>query len=57
MKRAASVCPKCGHDSEPWVFHEGKWWVKRSDGDYYLDEARNEWVQWRAPGDYPIRDQ
>jgi hypothetical protein len=50
MRRDASVCPHCRHESKPWLFHQEKWWVKGEDGgDYWLNEQTNEWVKWRSP--------
>ena len=49
MRRDASVCPHCQRDSDPWIFHDGYWWVKRDSGDYYYDESKNEWVLLESP--------
>jgi hypothetical protein len=26
MMREARICPGCGTDSDPWIFHNGVWW-------------------------------
>jgi hypothetical protein len=45
IRRDASVCPHCQRESAPWRLHNGRWWVKGSDGkDYYL--KGREWVEW-----------
>lgn len=44
MRRDASVCPHCQRNSEPWIFHENRWWVKRESGDYFLDEKTGNWT-------------
>jgi predicted amidophosphoribosyltransferase len=43
MRRDASVCPHCRMASEPWTFHDGRWWVIRPDATYYLDERSQTW--------------
>lgn len=44
MRRDASVCPHCRHESQAWSHHEGNWWV-RVDGTWHrLDEEANTWV-------------
>lgn len=45
IKREASVCRFCGRESEAWSLYQGHWWVKRPDGDFWLDEPRNVWVK------------
>jgi hypothetical protein len=44
MRRDASVCPHCRRESQPWRLHEGRWWVEKPEGWYYLDDQRNAWV-------------
>jgi hypothetical protein len=45
MRRDARVCPHCRSESEPWMFHENRWWAKSDDGAWWWrDEARGEWV-------------
>lgn len=46
IRRDASVCPHCQRESEPWLLHDGRWWVKRDSGDYYLDEKTGAWMKW-----------
>ena len=49
MRRDASVCPHCRHESQPWTLHEGNWWVK-ADGNWHrLDEIENKWVPAETP--------
>jgi hypothetical protein len=49
MRREASVCPHCRHESEPWKPLEGKWWVQM-DGDWHwLDEATGAWTRLEKP--------
>lgn len=44
MPRDASVCATCRRDSEPWQFHEGRWWAKTPNGEWrWRDEATGEW--------------
>ena len=47
MRPDASVCPHCQRESQPWRLHEGRWWVERPEGWYYLDDQRNAWVLYR----------
>jgi hypothetical protein len=43
MRRDASVCPHCRHESPAWKLHEGHWW-SNVDGTWYrLDEQTNSW--------------
>jgi hypothetical protein len=51
IKREATVCRYCGRESEAWIPFEGRWWVKRPDGDYWLDEAHSEWVKYEPSGE------
>ena len=53
IRRDASVCPHCQRETEPWRLYQGRWRVKRADGDYWLDEERNAWVRWDAQTDAP----
>lgn len=45
IRRDASVCPHCQRESDPWILHEGRWWVKRESGDYFYDEKKNSWTK------------
>ena len=54
MRRDASVCPHCRHDSPPWTWHEGRWWFRSTDGNaYWLDEGQGRWVLWTQPAAPP----
>jgi hypothetical protein len=54
MRRDASVCPHCRHDSKPWTMHDGHWWVVGDDGEHHwFDEQKNEWVRFSAPSARP----
>lgn len=44
IRRDASVCPHCQRESEAWTFHKGKWWVRRKDGWYWLNDQTGEWA-------------
>ena len=44
MRRDASVCPHCRHDSEPWVFEGGRWRAKVGEAWDQFVEATREWV-------------
>jgi hypothetical protein len=49
MRRDASVCPHCRHDSEPWTLHEGNWWAM-VDGEWYRrDDVAGTWVAAETP--------
>jgi hypothetical protein len=50
MRRDADVCPHCRMNSEPWSFRDGRWWVSRPSGSYYLDPGTQQWVQAQSPG-------
>lgn len=50
IRRDASVCPHCQRESEPWRLHDGHWWVKRDDGDYYYEEKANTWIKFETTG-------
>lgn len=42
MPRGEAVCPHCGNESKPWVFHAGVWWTKgpgASDEWQWIDES------------------
>jgi hypothetical protein len=43
MRRDASVCPHCRHESPAWTLHEGHWWSKVDGVWYRLDELTNSW--------------
>lgn len=49
IKREAKVCRYCGRESEPWTFHNGRWWVKSGELHYWLDERTNQWKQYEPP--------
>jgi hypothetical protein len=49
MRRDASVCPHCRTATEPWTFHDGRWWVIRPDATYYLDERSQTWQRFEPP--------
>jgi hypothetical protein len=44
MRRDASVCPHCRHESEAWTFHDGAWWLSRNGVWNRHDESTGEWV-------------
>ena len=51
MRRDASVCPHCRHDSPAWRWHDGRWWV-RAEGDErwrWLDERSGTWTLLEQP--------
>lgn len=48
MRRDASVCPHCRTESEPWILHEGRWWVTRANATYYLDPQSQQWVRYET---------
>ena len=44
MRRDATVCPHCRHESAAWTLHEGRWWTQVEDGEWrWLDEVTREW--------------
>jgi hypothetical protein len=43
MRRDANVCPHCQRESEAWTFHDGRWWVQRTEGHYWLDDSTGQW--------------
>ncbi|HEY7874046.1 MAG TPA: zinc ribbon domain-containing protein [Actinomycetota bacterium] len=43
IRRDASVCPHCQRESEAWIFHGDRWWVKRAEGYYWRDEKSGDW--------------
>jgi hypothetical protein len=49
MRRDASLCPHCRSEAEPWTFHDGRWWVTRGSGSYWLDPHTQHWVRYEAP--------
>jgi hypothetical protein len=49
MRRDASICPHCRTPSDPWTFHDGRWWVVRANATYYLDEASQTWERFDPP--------
>lgn len=54
MRRDARLCPHCRTESEPWMWHEGRWWVTRGDVSYYLDPQSQQWLRYDAgPGAPP----
>ena len=44
MRRDASVCPHCRHESAAWTLHEGRWWTEVGGTWYWLDEIENKWM-------------
>src|ERR1700719_3860823 len=53
MRREASICPHCRSPSEPWTLHDGRWWVVRPDGSYFLDEGTGAWRPFVPPSPPP----
>lgn len=53
MRREAPTCPHCHRDSEPWHFHEGRWWIKDDIGWRYLDPWTDELVTYDGPASVP----
>jgi hypothetical protein len=49
MRRDASICPHCRTASEPWTFHDGRWWVVRTDATYYLHDHSQTWRRFEQP--------
>ena len=52
MRRDASVCPHCRHESPAWTLHEGHWWTKVDGVWHHLDELTDTWSRtrlWRDP--------
>lgn len=44
MRRDASVCPHCRHESAPWRFWEGRWWTPaETDPPQWYDEYASRW--------------
>lgn len=48
MRRDASVCPHCRHESPAWTFHQEWWWAAKDGIWYWLDEKTNVWT--KGPG-------
>lgn len=48
MRRDASICPHCRHESPAWTLHEGRWWTKVDGTSYWLDEVANSWQRGAA---------
>ena len=52
MMREARTCPRCGTDSEPWIFNKGFWWRHDDVSGWQwlwlpgLDKGQD---QWRMP--------
>ncbi len=53
MRRDASLCPHCRSESEPWILHDGHWWVTRPGGSYYLDPLSQQWLLHELPPTAP----
>jgi hypothetical protein len=49
MRRDASLCPHCRSEAEPWTLRDGRWWVTRGTGSYYLEPQTQQWVLHEAP--------
>jgi len=43
MRRDASVCPHCRHDSEAWIYADGQWRARSGKVWFALVESRGEW--------------
>jgi hypothetical protein len=43
MRRDASVCPHCRHESDPWEYLEGRWWLHTEQGPVWLHESSRTW--------------
>ena len=60
MDRAESVCPHCGNESTPWIFHAGVWWVKcrESNERQWVDEDAQIWRFYKdgTPSDPAVTD-
>ena len=50
MRRDASVCPHCRHESDPWEYREGLWWLHTEQGAVWLHESSQ---TWRSADDVP----
>ena len=46
MKAEASVCPHCQRDSDPWRFHEGRWWISRGGEWLWYDQRSRSWREY-----------
>ncbi len=45
MRRDAGTCPHCRKESEPWRFHEGRWWARDAKGTWqWLDDHARVWT-------------
>jgi len=52
IPRASQQCPHCRTESQPWIFHEGRWWIYDKVGKpFWLDERRNAWVPAESDSD------
>lgn len=47
MNAAATLCPQCCGQSEPWRFHEGAWWRSVDDKWLLFDTGTGEWRERR----------
>jgi type VI protein secretion system component VasK len=43
MRRDASVCRHCRHDSDAWIYEDGRWRARSGDAWFALVEASGEW--------------
>ena len=51
MHAQAGICMFCRTQSEPWRFHEGRWWrVSLSGQQEYLDAKSRRWVEPASEG-------
>jgi len=51
MRRDASVCPHCRHESPAWEFRHGRWWTSDAAGrEVWYDERE---ARWRQRDDVP----
>lgn len=47
MRGEASVCPHCQRESEPWQFHDGRWWRRDGENWEYLAASGDGGTVWR----------
>jgi hypothetical protein len=48
MRRDASVCRHCRHDSEAWIYEDGQWRARSGKMWFALVESRGEWEPLRT---------
>ena len=52
MRRDAGTCPHCRKESEPWRFHEGRWWARDAQGVWqWLDDHARIWRPFANDGE------